>query len=104
MELKTKANGKKKILILSEELSGLDSIKLSKAIESYKTSKYDEIIIDLSHLEYADSSCLGVLIYSQILLSKYNKKIILAAPKEYVSRIFRDFSFHEIFEIVESYE
>jgi anti-anti-sigma factor len=104
MELKTKTNGKKKILILSDEVSGLDAIKLSKALESYKTGKCDEIIIDLSNVEYADSSCLGVLIYSQILLSKHNKKIILAAPQKYVSRIFRDFSFNEIFEIVESYE
>lgn len=104
MDIKTKTNGKRKILILSSEITGLDSIKLSRTIESYKTGKYDEIIIDLSNVEYADSSCLGVLIYSQILLSKYNKKIILAAPQKYVSRIFRDFSFNEIFEIVESYE
>ena len=104
MDIKTKTNGKKKVLVLSDEISSLDSIKLSKTLESYKTSKYNEIIIDLSNVEYADSSCLGVLIYSQILLNKYNKKIILAAPQEYVSRIFRDFSFSEIFEVVESYE
>lgn len=104
MDIKTKTNGKKKVLILSDEISGLDSIKLSKTLESYKTSKYNEIIIDLNNVEYADSSCLGSLIYSQILLNKYNKKIILAAPQKYVSRIFRGCSFNEIFEIVESYE
>ncbi len=104
MDIKTKTNGKKRVLILSDEISGLDSIKLSKTLESYKTSKYNEIIIDLSNVEYADSSCLGSLIYSQIVLNKYNKKIILAAPQKYISRIFRDFSFSEIFEIVESYE
>jgi anti-anti-sigma factor len=104
MDVKTRTSDTKRVLILSHEISGLDSLKLSKILEGYKKSRFDEIIIDLSNVKYADSTCLGGLIYSQILLKKHNKKITLAAPQKHVKKVFRDCSFNKIFDVVESYD
>lgn len=104
MDLQTKEIGNKIVLILSGEVAGLDSIQLSKTFYSYQKSNYDEIIVDLSSVEYLNSNCIGALMYAQVLLKKCNKKIILSAPHNYVKRLFRDCSFDHVFEIVESYE
>ena len=104
MKIESKTIGNKKVFIPSGEIRGANSVKLSKALEGYKKSRYDEIIVDFHNVEYIDSSCLGSLIYSKILLKKYNKKLALCVPHNHLERIFHDFSFTGSFEIIESYE
>lgn len=95
---------KKKVVILSDRINFDDSIKLSKTIEALTSSKYKEIIIDLHKVDYMDSCLIGALIHSQIMLKRYNKKIILASPQHYVKKIIQNISLGNVFEIVESYD
>lgn len=104
MQIETRVSDNKNLVILSGELAGVDSVGLSKALEQFKTSEFDEIIIDLSRVKYMDSNCFGSLIYAQIVLNKSNKKIVLSAPRAVIKRIFRDCTFDQIFEINDSYE
>ena len=104
MQIEIKESQNKNLVILSGELVGVDSVRLSKAFEQFKTSDFDEIIVDLSDVKYMDSNCFGSLIYAQIVLNKSNKKIVLSAPKDVIKRIFRDCTFDQIFEIAESNE
>ena len=104
MQIQTTVSGNKNLVILSGELVGVDSVRLSKALEQFKTSDFDEILVDLSEVKYMDSNCFGSLIYAQIVLNKSNKKIVLSAPKDVIKRIFRDCTFDQIFEIADSNE
>lgn len=104
MQIETIKSGNKNRVILSGELVGVDSVKLSKTLEGFKESDCNEIVIDLSKVKYMDSNCFGSLIYAQILLNKNNKKIVLSAPKEIIKKIFRDCTFEQIFKIADSYE
>lgn len=104
MHIETTIRENKDVIILSGELVGVDSVQLSKTLSQFKTSECNEIIIDLRNVKYMDSNCFGSLIYSQILLKKSNKKVLLSAPKDVIKRIFRDCTFDQIFEITEAYE
>lgn len=104
MHIETTVRENKDVIILSGELVGVDSVQLSKTLSQFKTSEFNEIIIDLRNVKYMDSNCFGSLIYSQILLKKNNKKVVLSAPKDIIKRIFRDCTFDQIFEITEAYE
>lgn len=88
MKKKIKVVGDKKVIILSGEITGLDAIKLYKILEGFKKGEDEEILIDLKKVEYLDSNCLGALMYSQILLNKYNKKLVLSAPRGYIENLF----------------
>ena len=90
MHIETTIRENKDVIILSGELVGVDSVQLSKTLAQFKTSEFNEIIIDLRNVKYMDSNCFGSLIYSQILLKKSNKKVVLSAPKDVIKRIFRD--------------
>lgn len=103
MHIKRKTVGNKKVVIFSGEIIGLDAIRLFTILEEFNKEKYKEIIVDLRNVEYMDSNCLGALIYSQIVLNKNDKKLILSAPSDLVAKLFRDCSFDHVFEIVESY-
>ena len=104
MHIETTIRENKDVIILSGELVGVDSVQLSKTLAQFKTSEFNEIIIDLRNVKYMDSNCFGSLIYSQILLKKNNKKVVLSAPEDVIKRIFRDCTFDQIFEITEAYE
>lgn len=104
MHIETTIRENKDVIILSGELVGVDSVQLSETLAQFKTSEFNEIIIDLRNVKYMDSNCFGSLIYSQILLKKNNKKVVLSAPKDVIKRIFRDCTFDQIFEITEAYE
>lgn len=104
MRRKTKTVGDRKVIILSGKVTGYDAIKIHKTLEELKKGKNKEVIIDLRKVEYMDSNCLGALMYSQIALNKYGKKIFLSAPQDFLAKLFRDCSYDKVFEIVETYE
>ena len=104
MKKKIKTVGNKKVVILSGKITGLDAVMLHKTLEDFKKGKDKEIIVDLLEVEYMDSNCLGALLYSQILLNKYDKSLVLSAPHGFIENLFRNCSFDKIFKIIESYE
>ena len=104
MSLETTACGNKVVICLSGKIFGAESIQLSKILQNYRLTDYQEVVIDLSNVEFIDSNGLGGLIYSQVLLKKYNKRIVLSSPNELVQELFRDCNIQEIFEILEPCE
>ena len=104
MHIETVTKRKRRVVILSDRITFDDAIQLSKTIETWINGKHKEIIIDLHKVDYVDSSFIGALIHSQIMLKRYRKKIILAAPQYCVRKIFEDMSLKNVFEIVESYD
>ena len=104
MNKKIKTDKRKKVLILSGELTGLDAIELFKIMEKFNKENREEIIVDLKNVTYMDSNCMGALIYSQIVLNKNKKKLTLSAPREFVANLFRDCTLDHVFTIIESYE
>ncbi len=103
MEKKIKTEGDRKIIILSGEMTGSDFMVLSKVLERYKDDNCKEIIVDLNKVDYINSNSLGVLIYHQILYEKLGKKLFLSGSHDFISKLFRDCSVDQIFEIVEDY-
>jgi len=104
MKIESKIIGNKIVILPSGEIKGINSIKLSEVLERYRKSRYNQIIVDFRNVAFFDSSCLGSLIYSQVVLNKHNKKLALCVPHNHLERILQDFSFSEAFEIIESYE
>lgn len=102
MKIETRVNGKSNLVILSGDLVGVDSVRLSKALEQFKTSDLNEIVVDLSNVQYIDSNCFGSLLYAQIVLNKSDKKIFLSGPRNTLKKIFRDCTFDQVFTIEET--
>ncbi len=104
MSLETTACGSKAVICLSGKISGAESIQLSKTLRNYRLTDYNEVVVDFSNVEFIDSNGLGGLIYSQLLLRKYNKKIVLSAPNDLIRELFKDCNFDQTFEILEPCE
>ena len=102
MQLTAENIDERKIFRLSGEIFGVESIKLLKTLQSYKEAECDNIILDLSNVEFLDSTFLGGLIYSQILFKKHKKTLTICAPYNHVNELLRDISFDNIFEIIET--
>ena len=79
-------------------------MELSKTLANLNNSEFRNIIIDLSKVEYIDSPGLGGILYAHILLEKNNKEIVLAAPQNYIDKLFRDCTLDRKIKIVHSYE
>lgn len=103
MPLTTINVDEKKIVLLSGKLYGIEAIKLLKTLQSYKEAECEDIVLDLCNVEFVDSTFMEGLIYSQILLKKHNKTLILCAPYSHVSQLLREISFDNLFEIIDSY-
>lgn len=104
MEIRSKIKGDTILLQISGPVKGIHSAKLSEILSTFRNLKYDQIVIDLSKVDYIDSPGLGGLIYAQLLLNKNNKKIVLAAPHEVIQYLFRNCSLDKKFDIVDSFD
>ncbi len=102
MKKKIKTLKNKKIVSLYGDIIGLDALKISQVFEAMRKHDLEEVILDLSNVEYIDSNCLGAIIYCQIMLKKNSIKLILSGPRDYIKTLFRDCSFDQIFEITDS--
>lgn len=60
----------------------------------------EEIAIDMSGIQYIDSSGLGALATQGMYLSKKNKKLILLSVKSSVNHLFKTSGFDRIFKIL----
>ena len=90
MSVETTACGSKAVIYLSGKISGAESIQLSKTLQNYRLTDYREIVVDFSNVEFIDSNSLGGLIYSQLLLKKYNKRIVLSATNDLIRELFQN--------------
>jgi len=104
MAVETTTCGNKAVICLSGKIAGTESIQLSRTLQSYRLTDYREVVVDFSNVEFIDSNGLGGLIYSQLLLKKYNKKIVLSAPNDLIRELFKDCNFDQTFEILEPCE
>ena len=60
----------------------------------------EDIAIDMSGIQYIDSSGLGALATQGMYLSKKNKKLILLSVKSSVNHLFKTSGFDRIFKIL----
>ncbi len=104
MTVETTSCGRKAVICLSGKITGAESIRLSKTLQNYRLTDYDEVVIDFSNVEVIDSNGLGGLIYSQLLLEKYDKRIVLSAPNSVLRELFSDCNLDQTFKILEPRE
>jgi len=100
MKIKIKEDRNNIFVRVSGDIYSVNGIKLSKTLENLQASKYEKIIVDLSNVGYIDSCGIGGLIYSQKILQKHNKKIVLSAPLDYIRILFRDCAVEKAFEVI----
>ena len=66
------------------------SIPLSDTLEKLVQKKVMSIILDLSEVEFLDSSCLGLIIFSSKRIKEYGGKIAIKNPQPGVEEIIED--------------
>jgi len=104
MEITSEMKGATVLLRVIGKITGQYSVQLTRILTRLKTGKFENIVLDLSNVDFIDSPGLGALVYTQLLLNKVNKKIILSSLHEDIKYLFEDFALNKHFQIVSSYE
>ncbi len=92
------------ILELHGNVTGGDAIKVSKKLEAFVKKKNDKVVVDLSFIDFIDSSWLGSFVYSWKLYCEYDKKLIFLIPEGKILEIFRMSNLDKTFDIIDSLE
>lgn len=90
------------VLELHGRVSGGDTLKVSRKLEALSKKNYDRVVVDLSRINYIDSSWLGIFIYSWKLFREYKKQLIFLIPAGIVLDIFKSARLHTTFTIIDS--
>lgn len=92
------------VLELTGNLAGGDAIKISKKLESM-LKKIDRVIaLDLTDIEYLDSTWLGTFIYCMGLYKDNGKEIVFIIPDGFVMELFYNSNISSIATILKSRE
>lgn len=91
MELKTKLYNKTLYVLLSGELDEHCASYIRKNLDRlFDTEQgFNQVVMDLSELEFMDSTGIGVLIGRYKKLKQYNKPIFIANPSLQAEKIFK---------------
>ncbi|MFC1476387.1 STAS domain-containing protein [Fibrobacterota bacterium] len=90
------------VLELHGRVSGGDTLKVSHKLEALSKKKFDKVIVDLSKIDFLDSSWLGIFIYSWKLFNEYKKQLIFLIPPGVILDIFRSARLDTTFTIIDS--
>lgn len=101
MEITTKEVGNVAIVKVSGRIENVNAVNLCKLLEGFNDTNVSQVVLNISEVEFIDSSGLGGLIYSNQILKKKNKTLALAGMIDTIKDLFRDCSFAEKFEIVD---
>lgn len=104
MGFKIKKNAYKSIPVLElhGRVSAGDTIKVSQKLEAYSKKSLDKVIVDLSKIDFIDSSWLGAFVYSWKIFNELNKELIFLIPPGNILDIFTYANLHMTFTIVDS--
>lgn len=73
---------------ITGKLSGGDAIKISKKLESMLKKIERVVALDLTEIEYLDSTWLGTFIYCMGLYKDNEKEIVFIIPDGFVMELF----------------
>ena len=90
------------VLMLYGKVSGGDTLKVSHKLEALAKKRFDKVILDLSKIDFIDSSWLGIFIYSWKLFNEYNKQLIFLIPQGVIFEIFKSARLDTTFHIIDS--
>lgn len=76
------------VLEITGNLSGGDAIKISKKLEAMVNKVERVIALDLTEIQYLDSTWLGTFIYCMGLYKDNNKEIVFIIPDGFVMELF----------------
>ena len=91
MKIKTKLYNKTLYVLLSGELDEHTAGNIRRNLDIlFDTEKgFTQVVMDLSELEFMDSTGIGVLIGRYKKLKEYNKPIFITNPSVQAEKIFR---------------
>lgn len=78
------------ILEITGSLSGGDAIKISKKLEGMVKKVDSKIALDLTKIEYLDSTWLGIFIYCMGVYKNVGKEIVFIIPDGFVMDLFKN--------------
>ena len=90
------------VLELHGKVSGGDTLKVSRKLEALSKKQFDRVVVDLSKIDFLDSSWLGVFIYSWKLFNEYNKQLIFLIPSGIILDIFKNARLDTTFHIIDT--
>ena len=97
MKLKSKLYNGTLYLILSGELDEHSSKYVRGEMDkTFFENKFNQIIIDLSELEFMDSTGIGVLIGRYNLMKERNIPIYICNPSKHAEKIFKMTGLYEL--------
>ena len=92
------------IFHIKGNIEGPNTVLLSKKLEAMSESAFSTYVLDFSEVHNIDSCGLGGLIYSQVLLERSEKRMVLLNPQGYVRRLFFDCRLEKVMKIVSTME
>lgn len=76
------------VLEITGKLSGGDAIKISKKLEAMVGKVDSKVALDLTEIQYLDSTWLGTFIYCMGLYKDNDKEIVFIIPDGFVMELF----------------
>lgn len=98
------ANPETRVLTIQGEIDVYTSAQLKETVVSTIAEGVKYIVMNLSQVEYLDSTGLGVLIGSLKHLKERQGNLILVSPSMRITRIFEITGLYKIFTIYQSEE
>lgn len=89
---------------MEEKLDSALSPKLKSELLTVHAEGYNNLIIDMSHVKYADSSGLSALLVGNREFSRNGGIFIIAAPQEHVMKLIKISMLDKVFNIVDTLE
>ncbi len=91
MEIKTRLYNKTLYVLLSGELDEHSATNIRRSLDTLIDTEKDfnQLVMDLSELEFMDSTGIGVLIGRYKRLKQYNKPIFITNPSVQAEKIFK---------------
>lgn len=102
IKIKQRKHNEVPIFEIHGRLSGSDTITLSRKLEAFVNKPFNRIVIDLSRINFLDSSWLGVLIYCLQLYRDNNKEILFLITSGFIKDIFKTSNLYTIATVIES--
>ena len=98
MEIKTKLYNKTLYVLLSGELDEHVAGRIRKNLDTLFDNEkgFNQVVMDLSELEFMDSTGIGVLIGRYKKLKEFNKPIYITNPSVQAEKIFKLSGLYEI--------
>lgn len=89
---------------MEEKLDSALSPKLKSELLTVNAEGYHNLIIDMSHVKYVDSSGLSALLVGNREFSRSGGCFIIASPQEHVMKLIKISMLDKVFNIVDTLE